>query len=322
MSELGASLREARESQGISLEQAEEVTRIRRVFLKALEEERFDDLPSAVYARGLIRNYARFLGLDPDEASADYQAATSAPSSSVPHVLDEPLLRRPIGNLRARLFVWLMAILLLALVGWYLYNRFYLGIEPWPIRAAPTTPIPSATTLMSAPTLIQQDTPESTPTRNVQPTQPSLTSHVPVEEPTATALPPEVPTNTIRPVTPTAPTSAPTSPAIVATRRSTTSVPTATRAASATPIQTEGIRVEARASARTYLEVTADGDELFVGFLEQDQEDVWVASRVISIRVGNAAGVELAVNGVEVGPLGEEGEVIVVEYTLDNLPTG
>ena len=315
MSELGTRLREARETQGISLEQAEEVTRIRRVFLEALEEERLGDLPSAVYARGLVRNYARFLGLDPDEASADYQAATSAPSLSTPRVLNEPLLRRPIRNLQARLFLGLMAMLLLAVVGWYLYNHFYLGVEPWPIRISPTVPLPSATPVGIAPTLIEQVAAEPTPTRHIQPASPSLTEQALAAQPTTTPRPTNQPSNTSPPQTPTSRVAAAASP-------SATSVPAPTQVARPTPTQTRWIRVEARATARTYLEVMADGEELFVGLLEEDQEDVWVARRAISIRVGNAAGIKLIVNGVEVGRLGEEGEVILVEYTLDNLPTG
>jgi len=43
--EIGNRLREARENRGLTLEQVEDATRIRRIFLEALEEERFDELP-------------------------------------------------------------------------------------------------------------------------------------------------------------------------------------------------------------------------------------------------------------------------------------
>ncbi|WP_424658893.1 helix-turn-helix domain-containing protein [Desulfofundulus sp.] len=57
-------LREARHARGLSLEQVEAETKIRRKYLEALEEEAFDVLPGRVYVRGFLRNYARFLGLD------------------------------------------------------------------------------------------------------------------------------------------------------------------------------------------------------------------------------------------------------------------
>ena len=48
MGELGQRFRAAREAKGLSLAQAEEATRIRRAFLEALEEERYEALPGVV----------------------------------------------------------------------------------------------------------------------------------------------------------------------------------------------------------------------------------------------------------------------------------
>jgi len=132
--ELGARLREARESQGLSLQQVEEVTRIRLAFLEALEEERFDDLPGDVYAMGFIRNYAQFLNLDPQELVDSFKAARGGfPTDYVPKVLDEPLVPRQRGNRWAGAFMALMLLAVLALGAWYIYQRFYLGVEPGPI---------------------------------------------------------------------------------------------------------------------------------------------------------------------------------------------
>jgi cytoskeletal protein RodZ len=61
---LGASLEEERRRQGLDLEQVEEATHIRRRYLRALEEERFELLPGDAYAKGFLRAYAEFLGLD------------------------------------------------------------------------------------------------------------------------------------------------------------------------------------------------------------------------------------------------------------------
>jgi transcriptional regulator with XRE-family HTH domain len=57
-------LREAREARGISLEQAERETRIIRRYLVALEAEDLDAFPAEVYARGFLRSYASYLGLN------------------------------------------------------------------------------------------------------------------------------------------------------------------------------------------------------------------------------------------------------------------
>ena len=64
MIEIGTTLRDARKRQGLELPDCELKTRIRAKYLTALEEERFDLLPEPAYARGFLRSYATFLGVD------------------------------------------------------------------------------------------------------------------------------------------------------------------------------------------------------------------------------------------------------------------
>jgi cytoskeletal protein RodZ len=66
-SPLGETLRRARLERSITFEDAERVTRIPRKYLEALELENFGILPAPVYARGFLRSYATYLGLDPKE---------------------------------------------------------------------------------------------------------------------------------------------------------------------------------------------------------------------------------------------------------------
>lgn len=79
MFEIGTTLRQARERQGITIAVAAESTKIRASYLRALEDETFDRLPGATYARGFLRSYAEYLGLDAqllvDEYSARFTAA-------------------------------------------------------------------------------------------------------------------------------------------------------------------------------------------------------------------------------------------------------
>jgi hypothetical protein len=64
---IGATLRDARESLGISFETAERDTHIPRHHLQALEEERFDAFHAPVYVRGFLRSYSQYLKLDSGE---------------------------------------------------------------------------------------------------------------------------------------------------------------------------------------------------------------------------------------------------------------
>ena len=69
--EIGAILREARRDAGVTLEDVEYETKIRKRYLDALEREDYADLPSAVYARGFLKTYANYLGLDGEELSRE-----------------------------------------------------------------------------------------------------------------------------------------------------------------------------------------------------------------------------------------------------------
>ncbi|MCC7365772.1 MAG: helix-turn-helix domain-containing protein [Dehalococcoidia bacterium] len=70
MGELGTWLVRSREARGLTLEDAERDTRISRRYLLALETEQFDVIPAPVYARGFLRSYSQYLGLDPQEMLA------------------------------------------------------------------------------------------------------------------------------------------------------------------------------------------------------------------------------------------------------------
>src|SRR6266542_6028004 len=61
---LPISLREARRRQGLELAEVARETLIRERYLAALEEERFELMPARAYAKGFLRVYADFLGLD------------------------------------------------------------------------------------------------------------------------------------------------------------------------------------------------------------------------------------------------------------------
>jgi cytoskeleton protein RodZ len=69
----GELLQQARAYKGVSLREAERTTRIPRRHLSALENEEFHQLPPLIYARGIVRNYAQYLGLDPVATLARFE---------------------------------------------------------------------------------------------------------------------------------------------------------------------------------------------------------------------------------------------------------
>lgn len=73
MKSVGQLLQDARKKQHYTLDQVASVTRIRADYLKALEHNKFDTLPSATFTKGFIRNYALAVGLKPDHALAVFR---------------------------------------------------------------------------------------------------------------------------------------------------------------------------------------------------------------------------------------------------------
>ena len=64
---VGSILRRCREFNHISIEEAAEATKIGKNYLRALEEDRFQDLPSPAYLKGFLKTYATYLGLQAEE---------------------------------------------------------------------------------------------------------------------------------------------------------------------------------------------------------------------------------------------------------------
>lgn len=63
-------LRDTRVLADLTLADVERDTRINRIYLEAIEDGRFGDIPAPIYARGFVRSYAHYLGLDPEESVA------------------------------------------------------------------------------------------------------------------------------------------------------------------------------------------------------------------------------------------------------------
>jgi cytoskeleton protein RodZ len=118
---IGDVLKSARTGQGLDITAIEDRTKIRTRYLRALENEEWDVLPSHAYAKGFLRTYAQALGLDADALVDEYRRQVeSATPGAYPHTLGEPLLEggRPPGRGRG---LWpvgaVVALLVLAVLG-------------------------------------------------------------------------------------------------------------------------------------------------------------------------------------------------------------
>lgn len=90
---LGEKLRQAREERGISLSEVAEQTRISPLYLESIDKDDYRNLPGGIFNRGFVKSYAKYVGLDEQEALLDY-ARLQNELESAPAV-DQPRTYRP-----------------------------------------------------------------------------------------------------------------------------------------------------------------------------------------------------------------------------------
>jgi cytoskeletal protein RodZ len=126
-SPVGEQLREARETKGLDLHRVERDTKIRTKYLEALESGDFGDLPGEVYARGFLRNYATYLGLDADEVVDEWRGESGRPAPVVPakpgFVGPQPMrIRRGVVFQRSHIVIAIVAIIVIAVGSYFGYQ--------------------------------------------------------------------------------------------------------------------------------------------------------------------------------------------------------
>lgn len=117
---VGQTLRAAREAQGISLDEAAMRLRLMHRQLAAIEADDFESLGQIVFARGFVRNYARLLGLVPEDLLARMQGA---PEPAAVSQSEPPLPRSWLTS------PWLILALLGLLVGVAVPVALYLWLN-------------------------------------------------------------------------------------------------------------------------------------------------------------------------------------------------
>ena len=131
----GERLRRERETRGISLDEIAASTKIGTRLLRALEEDRFDMLPGGIFNKSYVRAYARHIGIDEEQAVADYLKAAREAAPDVRLIAHQNSSmhgdshRYRTGSSVSRSGFSLIPVLILLLViagtagGWRLYKQ-------------------------------------------------------------------------------------------------------------------------------------------------------------------------------------------------------
>jgi cytoskeleton protein RodZ len=282
----GARLRREREQRKITLEDVSVSTKIGTRFLRALEDEHFEQLPGGIFNKGFVRAYARHLGIDEEQAIADYFAASGPPE---PKLEEAPVLnvREPEPNPAVGQAPWGMlavGLLLVALVfaGWGFYSRQKSVAPvvriPVPVKvktAAATAPSAELTNVSAPPVT----TKENPPAENVVPG-----AQTPAPEPASNA-----------------------------------SASTPPGAATPSNPGPGSFVVLIKAREDSWISVVADGKQILQDTLQAPLEKAVEARTRIVIRTGNAGALDFSFNGKKLPVQGEYGEVKTLTFGADGL---
>ncbi len=299
MDELGLILQEARENKGLTLEQVQEETRINASYLEALENGEYSVLPSPVHVRGFLRNYARFLDLDPNPLLERYKQSEHnaqvpllnsrsddiGPDIPLPSREDQPFfdpvnVEVDVGSRRdpesaVRLIIIAALIVAVALI----INRFLPlvlnnedGSEA--ITAGITNVVENIVSngeelagVNGAGTGAEEDDTLSTSLQNSEVITSTSRSNEAAEI---------------------LPTSSPTRPALPATL--------------------EEINLKVEVTERSWLEATIDDEVVYSGIARPGETFEWTAVNEAKLLTGNAIGLFVTINDTPLGRLGDRGQ--------------
>ena len=309
MTSIGEILRRERLKRNLELGQIAQELKIAPRFLEAIEAGQLDKLPGGLFTKSFTIQYARLLGLDEEKIAGELQR-TLDPPPEFPAAVEAPnpadsAIRVPrveewesVGESRFRwssslsaaalvVVVMLLCSGLYALYAWWQRaHRPVAGHQSPPIAAVQQAPPPAP---------VQQAPPaasfQQSPSPAVQPftappgTQPSSGAPAPAPSteqpaPPVAAPPPPVPVAGASPSHPNAP-----------------------------------VRVELTADEPVWVLVRSDGKYFFSGTLGAKESRAFEATSTVLLRLGNAGGVTITLNGKPVGPVGPKGQVRTVQFT-------
>lgn len=290
---VSGTLRNQREILGLSLSDIEQYTHIRQFYLQAIEEGRFNDLPSPVQAKGMIENYAQFLDINSDELMLEYAEGLQAlreekltaerpPARAGVLPVKKPSKTAP-KSLPARLLtpdLLIGSFVIILLVGFAIWTSGRV-IANRNLQAQAT--IPGISDVLFSTTSPQPETPTTT--------APLAVSTLDLNAANPSAADTENPASTDATPPPDG-TAAATGEAGIAFDEN-------------APIQLNIV-----INQRTYLKVIADDKTVFEGRSQPGNAYPYSAAESIEVIAGNAAALQVIYNEMDLGILGSFGEMV------------
>lgn len=328
LSELGAQLRQQREARGLSHEDVATRLKIARRLLQAIEDGEEDFFPHAVYARGFIKAYGGFLGMDEafilEAIDAIYPIVIQEDLISASGVEASPRDRgRKAGLI---LTAGLLACGILFAGFWY--HKQKTAREQMPMRVAEPAPVetmPPAPVLPTQDDAFVQQEAEATPGGVVQPdvarnaTAPARNATLP--QANATAVPAANRTAPVGVTAPAAPAGAAV-PAVASAAPAGAGTPVVAPSAAGTaaaqgvatlpgslPLEGAQHNVVLVATGDCWVHASTDSADVRQFSLKKGQSFALAFNRSLTLKVGNAGGIRIRYDGQDMPAQGGEGQV-------------
>jgi cytoskeleton protein RodZ len=309
---VGARLKQEREKRNVTLDDISRSTKIGTRLLRALEDEHFDQLPGGIFNKGFIRAYARFLGLDEEQAVADYLAATgNAQPGTPPGAEDEAQVAQLRAHVERRsqeesqnaaglpwgLFAVVLLILALGLAVWGLYSRGA-GNENKPAATSGAPSANSASPLSSVPQPVSSPIgPAVGPSSASPATRPAVLANTgPI------SLPRSAPASKVANAPP------------VTMENSAVQAAGENQKPKASPLL---LRIKARQDC--WISITVDGEVVTQQTLIAPAQKSVHAAKEIVIRAGNVGALDFEFNGQKLPPQGAYAEVKTLTFDANGL---
>jgi cytoskeleton protein RodZ len=284
----GEKLRRERELRAVTLDEIAEATKIGSRSLKALEDEQFEILPGGIFNKGFVRAYAKYLGIDEEQAVADYMSAVGE-GSAKPGPVSEDVIASiakkrseperkidPEEKSSSKLWVALAVIALIA-AGSYSSWKY-----------------------------IQQ--------RKVQ-------KQAEIEASRAAAQPAVISSSPAKEVTPQAAATTPQSGTTQSAATATSVAPSHDQPKTEASATAGEFAVKLHATEGAWVSIQADGKTVMEQLLSPDFERTITAKDKIVIKVGKPGALEVSFNGKPVGPLGPSDKTVTRTFTSEGLMT-
>ncbi|MDZ7672383.1 MAG: DUF4115 domain-containing protein [Halanaerobiales bacterium] len=303
---VGTRLKKARKSLGLTIEDIQDKSKIKKSYLKAMENDNFEKLPGNVYTKVYIRGYAKIVGLDPQEILAEYTNKNGKNSDEEVKGKDKKVKKKnkkknkkkkenlTKSDKLLRSIIGIILILILVLLS---YNMFFRSDQNQNNTAISNQNSEVVEQESSSNSNVDSNS-NNEEENNQTEVEETENKNVVVKDSKNENISEEVTTKTESEVE--------------------NNNQQENNSEGQQPIIKDNTKeFKIIATDKSWLQVTIDDDLKFQGFIDEDETMTHNGEETVTLKIGNGVAVQVEINGEVLGPFGKRGEVIIKQFDLN-----